>query len=248
MIVRRAALASSVAVATLLLPIGTADAGQQELLVDAQPSLDREVASFDLDYEDPQELCLAAPSGEAFAEGTDTAVDATFDFTMGGGSGLVTFGATVPAGYYDIVLTCDVGEGDISGTTSVAFARGHVVKAVEGEVPSDAEFVIDVSCTGEDDEGEPTAAAPFSLSFTYPSTGGEETFVVYSQQDCTVTETEDGGAEETTVEGTFGFPEPVDETVTVTNVFAAAVTPPTPPAPTAPPAAQPVVAAPAYTG
>jgi hypothetical protein len=246
---RRILIAAPIVVAlAAALPVLPAGAGAGSSIdVTASPSLERDIASFDLDYEETgQDACIGAPTGEAFEEGMANAVDATFSLADGGG--FVSFGPGVPSGYYDLVLTCDIGDDVISGSTTVAFARGYVVKEVEGDVPADAEFVIDLTCAGEDDEGEPTAAAPFSLTFTYPSAGGQEGFVVYSEQDCTVTETEDGGAVETTVEGTFAFPAPADETVTVTNTFADAVTPPTPHAPPAPPAVQPVVAAPAYTG
>lgn len=243
---RRALIVVPIVVAlAAALPVVSAQAGIASIDVSSTPSLDREVASFDLEFEiNGPASCIDGPTGEAFGEGTEDVVAATV--TLGEGDGTVAFADSVPGGYYDVTISCDVGEGTIiRGSTSVAFARGYVAKAVEGDVPADAEFVIDVSCEGEGEETDVTAAAPFSLTFTYPSTGGQEGMVVYSGQDCTVTETEDGGAVETTVEGTLSFPEPADETVTVTNVFAAAVTPPTPPAP---PAVQPVVATPGYTG
>ena len=238
---RRTAVSALCLAAVAALPMVSAGAGAASIEVFATPSFDRDVASFDLEFEVVGGTeCDSPITGAAFAEGTEDEVAATF--TLGQGTGSVVFGDDVPGGYYDVVLSCFVGEEvTISGSAGAAYARGLVDKVVTGTAPAGTEFVIVVDCEGEDErEGagltpDVVVAEAFDLTFTYGATGGREGFVVYEGQGCTVTETEDGGALSSTVSGDFEFPEPENVIVTVTNAFAG-------------PAAQPVVVAPQFTG
>jgi hypothetical protein len=163
-----------------------------------------------------------------------------------------------------VTLTCTLvtgGPGEFNGF--IEFGNVIVEKVVEGDAPADASFVVDVSCEGEDlpigagaegygagPEGGGTPTATVQGQLTFGPEGGTGALVHYRGQACTITEPEDGGAVETTIEtsdcggddegppvngeadagvsGDFFIDAPVDCTQTVTNVFAAeaiAVTP-----------------------
>jgi hypothetical protein len=209
--------------------------------VEVTPTTERDLATFDFTFEETGAPCIGEVDAVVLEEGA-AEVDATVD--VGEGTGTIVVGVDVPGGFYELVLSCTTDSGPAQGVGGFAFARGFVVKEVEGPVPAGTEFAIDVDCEGEDEgdmlEGVDVAAV-FGLTFVYPEAGGEDFFVVYDAQACEVTETEDGGAESTTVEGTFTFPEAADESVVVTNTFVAAGV-------VEPPAAQPVAAAPDFTG
>jgi len=136
-----------------------------------------------------------------------------------------------------------------------------VTKVVEGPVPEGTEFVITVDCpvTDRSAEVDPEGLG-VSEELTFGEEGGsEEVSVPFFADECTVTETEDGGAASTTYAGedvpggcdvtanednaVVDFIEPVECEVTVTNTFEEE--PPPPPEPE--PAAQ-VVTAPTFTG
>ena len=123
-----------------------------------------------------------------------------------------------------------------------------VVKVVEGDVPTDAEFVINVECTLTD-----------VVDLTFGPEGGSETINVVPDEDCVVTETEDAGAESVTYAAecsaangctagedtdsgaTFTFFDGgAAGTATVTNTF--------PEAPPEPPVADVVELGPTFTG
>jgi len=239
----RALLAAVAAVPVLaLLPVAPSSAGVVGgIQVLVTPTTERDLATFTFVFEVTGAPCIGNVEATVLEDGV-TEIDATVD--VGEGTGTIVVGADVPGGFYDLVLSCETDGGPAQGTDDFAFARGFVVKEVEGTVPSGTEFAIDVDCEGEDDldilEGV-DAAAVFGLTFVYPAAGGEDFFVVYNSQACEVTESQDGGADSTTVEGTFTFPDAVDETVVVTNTFVAAEV-------VEPPAAQPVAAAPDFTG
>ncbi|MEJ5254241.1 MAG: hypothetical protein WHS89_02715 [Acidimicrobiales bacterium] len=114
-----------------------------------------------------------------------------------------------------------------------------VVKDVEGTPPADAEFVIEVTCvltdlpvpTGLLDEQGGLAAAGDDTSpyygdtFTFGPDGGEESLPIPGPSECTITETDDGGADDVIGgEQTVTFSDPESQTVTVTNVFNAETT------------------------
>jgi hypothetical protein len=125
----------------------------------------------------------------------------------------------------------------------------EVVKVVEGDVSVDTEFVVSIECDTPE---------PLSAEFTFGPGGGTQSADFSDDNQCLVTETDDGGAESVTYEATCSgecVADPPTEdgvvlhlqqngavaTVTVTNTFPEAV--PVEPAP-----ATVVDAAPAFTG
>lgn len=98
-----------------------------------------------------------------------------------------------------------------------------VVKEVEGTAPADAEFVIEVSCIPA---FEPLGIDPsFGGTFVFGPDGGEESLLISRPSECTIVETEDGGADEVIGgEQSVSFSDLVSQTVTVTNVFNAETT------------------------
>lgn len=133
-----------------------------------------------------------------------------------------------------------------------------VVKEVEGTPPADAEFVIEVICVriDLDDAGlEPLGVVlDYGGTFTFGPDGGEESLEILGRSECTITETDDGGADEVIGgEQTVVFEDPLSQEVIVTNVFepeavttAAPTTSTTSTSTTA--AAAAVTAAPRFTG
>lgn len=146
------------------------------------------------------------------------------------------------------------GAGDMGSLT--------VTKTVEGDAPADAEFVIDVYCElvlPQDAEiGGALPSGPVNVTIdeqvTFGPEGGEETFPFSSNangSECTITEVEDGGADEVinrevelTLENTTLYE------AEITNVFAEELTTTTTTtaAPTTAAAAAAAVAAPRFTG
>ncbi len=153
-------------------------------------------------------------------------------------SGTIVLGPDTPPGYYDLTYVCDNGDGETTYEGQLAFGYVQVDKVVQGEVPADAQFTIDLTCTVErPDEGYGTEGFPSDLidtTLTFGAAGGTQNVVHYGSQTCTLTETETAGAISVTVEttdcnepeagteatsGTFDIFSPVACTQTVTNVF-----------------------------
>jgi hypothetical protein len=111
------------------------------------------------------------------------------------------------------VLVITLGVGDPVGagaptTLPPETATLTVTKVVQGTAPSDAEFVIEVDCV---EAG--------TTELTFESTGGSEQLTFTSEDECTVTETQTGGAFDVTPPQTVTIGDPIPYDVTVTNVF-----------------------------
>lgn len=105
-----------------------------------------------------------------------------------------------------------------------------VTKTVDGTAPADAEFVINVLCVEPGREVAP-AAAPAGLGAVYDEDvvfgpeGGSEDFVFFEEAVCTITELDDGGADEVIGgEQEVRIEEPVLYEAEVINVFEPAPT------------------------
>jgi hypothetical protein len=83
-----------------------------------------------------------------------------------------------------------------------------VNKVVQGDAPSDAEFVILVSCEGIGDR-----------ELTFGSEGGSDEVIFFSPDQCTITETETGGAVDVTPPIEIFIEDPILYEETITNVF-----------------------------
>ncbi|MGK2949082.1 MAG: DUF5979 domain-containing protein [Acidimicrobiales bacterium] len=236
--------ASAVATTVLLAPGLPAQAGAGVSL-DSEPTGNRLVPEFTFGPAGEEPVCDSPVVTIYFDEGAASELDPDdvieFDSPL---SGTFAPGAA-PAGFYELEIICEDGEFTETFFASFAFARLTIDKVVEGTAPAGTTFTVEALC--DDSEGEGDEGGAFTEERTFEASGGSAAVVLYSGAVCTVTETDDGGATSSTItDGTSDFlPAPVDLTSTVTNVFAASTPTPTP---TPPGAAQPVVAAPSFTG
>lgn len=98
------------------------------------------------------------------------------------------------------------------------FARLLIDKELEGDVPDDASFTVEVACS--QDEGGEGAPVPEAVDRVFDADGGTEVVYFYDEAACTITETEDGGAESTSIEpDEVEIDEAEDLSSTVTNTF-----------------------------
>jgi hypothetical protein len=159
---------------------------------------------------------------------------------------LVTSGAAV------LSSPASAGEGEETATLTV-------IKTVEGTAPADAEFVINVLCVNEEINGtipiEEDELTPvgngvvYDEDITFGPEGGEEEFLFFREAVCTITETDDGGADEViNRELEVAITDPELFEAEITNVFADVVTTTTTAAPTTTAAAAAAAATPRFTG
>jgi hypothetical protein len=158
-------------------------------------------------------------------------------------------GLAVGAGLVAVAPPVSAGEGTATLT---------VIKTVEGTPPADAEFVLNVFCVNVDTEGtEPVdELTPAGLQeivydedITFGPDGGEEDFVFTRPAECTITETEDGGADEViNGEIEIAIEDPTLYDAEITNVFSEVVTTTTTAAPTTTAVAAAAAATPRFTG
>lgn len=139
-------------------------------------------------------------------------------------------------GQYVFTLECGPDEQGLRLREFFEFRRLTVDKVVEGDVPADTAFTVHVDCAPP--EGSNFEYGDISVDLGYGADGGSGHVIVYdtwSVANCTVTETEDGGAETVDVDpATATFAEgDYNARSTVTNTFPAAEPTPTPtPTPT----------------
>ena len=128
----------------------------------------------------------------------------------GPNAGTIVLPEGSPGGEFQVTLDCTTDAGPQSFRSFVDFGQVVIEKVVEGDVPADATFVVDVTCeTGALGAAAEYGAAPegFFLDplqgqVTFGAGGGTDYLVHYSGQDCTITEPEDGGAVSTTIDTT----------------------------------------------
>lgn len=126
----------------------------------------------------------------------------------------------LPGGYNWIAFTCETDNPDVNNVYETEFAFGRVIveKVVEGDAPDDSVFVVNI----DDNLGD--SGVQYDLQFS--AAGGTQTFFAPWSGTFTVTETDDGGAESSQVEGqsvVLDLSEgSVEGTATVTNVFPSA--------------------------
>lgn len=150
---------------------------------------------------------------------------------IGGGDGVtVTFSTPTLEGGDDYAFrrTCPEQDPELH---RFAYSRVVLEKQTEGDVPAEATFTVQVDCSGEGSILE-------DVTRTFEADGGTDQVVFYEfAADCTVTETETGGAESVTIvpstddtpeDGELSFSDYGDRTATVTNTFAAAEPEPEP--------------------
>jgi hypothetical protein len=161
-----------------------------------------------------------------------------------------------------LVASLVVGAGFVVAAPSASAGEGTatltVIKTVEGTPPADAEFVINVFCVDVDTEGTAPVdvRTPAGLQeivydedITFGPEGGEEEFVFTGPAECTITETDDGGADEViNGESEVAIEDPTLYEAEITNVFSDVVTTTTTAAPTTTAAAAAAAATPRFTG
>jgi hypothetical protein len=140
-------------------------------------------------------------------------------------------------GGYDllvVVATCtvfddgvEIGESQHGDFVEAAFARLLIDKEVEGDVPAGTTFTVEVAC----EEGEGVAVADVGpqdehdgqtavYERQFGADGGSDVVYFYGPADCIITETEDGGAESTSIEpDEVEISDPEDFSTVVTNTF-----------------------------
>jgi hypothetical protein len=241
---------TTMVVALALVPATGAGAGEVLDELDVEPLfvLGEPTFSFDVVGE-------SCTSGTSIDVGDITGEEITLDDPN---AGTIVLPTTAAAGFYEVTATCvtDLGPGQFTG--ELAFGSVIVTKVVEGTAPADAEFPIEVACEDGDLMIQADGDEFVSATTVFGPEGGTERLFHYTTQTCTVSELDDGGAESSSIttedcgeqtepgaaavgpSGEFEINDADDCTQTVTNVFAAAVTPP--------PAAQPVAVEPSFTG
>jgi hypothetical protein len=107
-----------------------------------------------------------------------------------------------------------------------------VNKVVVGDPGTSSGFVIEVDCTALEGENgiieEPIEVLqdtnypePFSTALEFGPEGGSQDVVFDGPYNCTVTETDTGGATTVTGEGTVAIEAPIAYSITITNTFVA---------------------------
>ena len=130
-------------------------------------------------------------------------------------------------------LTClDAQENPITSQGDVTFFSMPVTKTIEGDVPADAAFTVNVACIASiiQDGAASPAFQPLqtelpdvlSIDLAFGAEGGVKYVFGYRPYDCVVTETADGGASMTTITPpTVNTGEPGIYPVEVINMFVA---------------------------
>jgi hypothetical protein len=209
-------LLAALLVATLATPASAGDGNE----LFSEPTGNRAEPEFTFEPEG-EPSCTGS---SVTIEGDEGELDAedvlTFDTPLSG-----TFHpGDAPAGFYELTIFCPNGEFPETWVATFAFARLTVNKVVEGTAPAGTTFEIEVDCVaGLDGIAAGIDFGSFVEDLEYGAFGGVQDVILYSGAVCTTTETDDGGADSSSVEGAEAdFEEsPIDLTATVTNVFAA---------------------------
>ena len=105
----------------------------------------------------------------------------------------------------DFSLTClDAQQQPLNAQTIREFFAIPVTKTVEGDVPTDATFTVNVACVGSTSAASVTAQSfqptvllvvdPLSVDLAFGAEGGTSYVFGYQASDCTITEPGTGGA------------------------------------------------------
>lgn len=109
-----------------------------------------------------------------------------------------------------------------AGAGPGGYATLTVIKTVQGEAPPDARFVIQVYCESVDNSGEVPIVVPVvDEVLVFGPEGGSEAFQISQEAECSVNETEDGGAEQIIGDGgSVSVVSTIDYGLEIINVFA----------------------------
>lgn len=157
-------------------------------------------------------------------------------------SGELVLPSDTPGGVLFITAHCTEAADSGAGAAALFEADGYVfvasigvTKTVVGPVPADAAFVVRLDCS--DPEADSASAGwggagaadvgdTFVVDLPFGAAGGTSHVFTDSGGVCIVSEPETGGADATTVSNDIDTqPAPASYTATVTNTFAAAVSP-----------------------
>lgn len=195
---RTLALVASLLGAVLALPLAAGPVG-------AGPPPGLSISTEDLDILDVPTFSFEVLGDVCLSDTVVTvpgAPDVQVDLTDANSGTVELPGA--PAGEYEIVVTCTTDVGTQEGSGFIDFGYVVVEKVVTGDVPAGTQFVIAVECSGPlflsgseygagggaEADGDPFVEA----DLTFGETGGTQSLVHYRLQECTITETDTGGA------------------------------------------------------
>ena len=114
-------------------------------------------------------------------------------------------------------------------TVQQEVANLTVTKTVVGTAPSTAQFTLHITCSGSSITVE-SQVTDYDEDMTFGPTGGSKLFVFTGPSLCTITETDDGGANSSSGPVQVSIESPIDYSAEITNTFDPVVTPTTAPA------------------
>lgn len=131
-----------------------------------------------------------------------------------------------------------LGAAPISAQTTVPPSEGAVLtvtKTVVGTAPTDAQFVLHITCNSSTlNSGPQTQAVDYDEDITFGPTGGSKEFEFFGPSLCEITETADGGADSSTGPVEVAIESPILYSAEIVNTFDPAVSTTTTPAAPAP--------------
>ena len=143
----------------------------------------------------------------------------TLDVDPGGESGSGTLSNDLPDTSYGLRVTCVAQQEPEFETDFLVYNRLTVQKVVDGTPPDGTTFTANVSCPPE----APFEAAGVDHDVDLDAAGGSQLVVLYERgMTCTVSEPDDGGAAEVTIDpavNQFGIEGPYELTSVITNTF-----------------------------
>ena len=223
---RRIALALSVLIAAVALPLTSAGAGESALDVELESPLEPLTFVLSISGGSCDTSTFDVESVEANGDPV-TPLSVTEDPTDANTARIVLPSDTAP-GALDVAASCVDGEFPITGEGGTLWAAVAITKTVEGPAPAGATFVVDASCTGGEQDGTlgedgfAAQALPdsFDVDFGFGVAGGIQ--YLYSDHfvSCAITESETGGASVVTINPpVIVLEDPAAFAVSVTNEF-----------------------------
>lgn len=252
---RRIVLAAAMFGGALVLPVDSASAGTGVNFEVGLPEAGY-VDDFVIDLENTGQPC-SDTTVEVLDDSSTVVSTVALADSGTDDAGTVLVPDSIAFGDIMVRVTCEAAGGPYEQTfpASREYAALDVTKVVEGDPAAGTTYTVRVDCSGSDAEaaaGDDTA--PYDLVFA--TAGGTDRVWFFDAHSCDVSETDDGGAESSSVESTDclggeGSPAaagpastveidaPVICTAEFTNVFPEAVddnvvAPPAQPAPVAP--------------
>lgn len=201
------------------------------------PSVDFITTNGERDWESSDDYPPMCDNGDVSTSGylvsqdEEVNVEPAFDVSVNddGNTGTVDVANAPGSGFYTTEVSCENDGLTFIYSLNTAVDVYTLTKEVQGDVPADANFEIEVTASHpvDSDDGElehgPNAQ---TLAIEFPTSGGEQKVFHHTGElwaFWTAEETDDGGAESVNIEERNYLDENGDAFATVTNVFASAV-------------------------